>query len=283
MFSILAVVALFGFFLWYAQRGRTSDPSAAPEVEINRHVSKRLALIATAGIVLSVVCLAGACAVGGKTLGDSLINLGSNWGDGPLCDVNPSGKTGTRTLDWDGSDHAGIAIPANASYRPGIGDKLVISGDDALLPHIQVRDGNVKFDCRMRGDHAPLTVALPGRAFRTFSVAGSGSLSLDAIDQPKLRINLAGSGDVTANGQVHELNMNLAGSSRAKMGSLAADKVDLNIAGEGDVEVAPKDNLDVKVAGSGKVVLMSEPHNIESHIFGSGQIIHAAQGTRESL
>ena len=98
-----------------------------------------------------------------------------------------------------------------------------------------------------------------------------------------MNINLAGSGNITANGKVHDLHMNLAGSSQAKMGSLAADRVDLNIAGEGDVEVAPRDNLDVKVAGSGKVTLLSEPHNIESHIFGSGQIIHAAQAGHESL
>jgi Putative auto-transporter adhesin, head GIN domain len=282
MFSILAVVALFGFFLWYAQRGRPSDPAASPEVEINRHVSKRLGLIAASGIILSVVCLASAVAVGGKTVGESLLNL-SDWGGGPSCDVTPSGRTETRSLGWDGSDRASIAIPANASYRPGSGDKLVITGDSALLPHVRVHHGDVEFDCHMHDDHAPLTVTLPGRPFRGFSVAGSGNLALDAIDQDKLKINLAGSGDITANGKVHELQMNLAGSSRAKMGSLTADKVDLNIAGEGDVEVAPKDNLDVKVAGSGKVVLLSEPHNIESHIFGSGQIIHAAQASHESL
>jgi hypothetical protein len=283
MLSILAVVALFGFFLWYAQRGRPSDPSLPPDVEVNRHVSKRLGLIAASGIVLSVICIAGACAVGGKTFGDSLVNLGSNWGDGPRCDINPSGKTQTRTLDWEGGDHAAIAIPATASYRPGTGDKLVVTGDAALLPHVRVRHGTVEFDCRMHDDHAPLTVALPGRSFRGFSVAGSGNLVLDGIDQPKLNINLAGSGDITASGKVHELYMNLAGSSHARAGSLVADKVDLNIAGEGDVEVAPVDNLDVKIAGSGKVTLLNEPHNIESHIFGSGQIIHAAQQQHESL
>jgi len=281
--SILLIVALFGFFLWYAQRGRNSDPASASDVEVNRHVSRRLGLIATSGIVLSVVCLAGAVAIGGRSLHDSILDIGS-WGDGPACDVTPSGQTGTRSLDWDGGDHVGIAIPADASYRPGSGDKLVVTGDTALLPHVRVRHSTVEFDCHMHGDHPRLAVALPGRSFRGFSVAGSGNLALDAIDQDKLNINLAGSGDITANGKVHTLHMNLAGSSQAKTGGLAADKVDLNIAGSGDVEVAPKDDLDVKVAGSGKVVLLSEPHNIESHIFGSGQIVHAApQPQRESL
>jgi hypothetical protein len=281
--SILLIVALFGFFLWYAQRGRNSDPTAAADVETNHRVSKRLGLIAAGGIILSVVCLASAVAIGGRSLHDSILDIG-NWGDGPACDVTSSGQTQTRSLGWDGGDRAAIAIPADASYRPGSGDKLVVTGDSALLPHVRVRHSTVEFDCHMHGDHPRLTVTLPGRSFRGFSVAGSGNLALDGIDQDKLNINMAGSGNITANGKVHDLHMNLAGSSQAKAGALSADKVDLNIAGSGDVEVAPKDKLDVRVAGSGKVTLLSEPHDIDSHIFGSGQIVHAApQPPRESL
>ena len=48
----------------------------------------------------------------------------------------------------------------------------------------------------------------------------------------------------------------------------------VGLAGSGDSEIAPSDNLAVKIAGSGQVHLKTEPRHIETHIAGSGEIFH---------
>ena len=66
----------------------------------------------------------------------------------------------------------------------------------------------------------------------------------------------------------------MAGSGDGHFEALDAASVTVNIAGSGDADVAPKDRLEVRVAGSGKVTLHSEPRQLETHIAGSGRIIH---------
>lgn len=233
----------------------------------------KLALIALSGFALSAVCLGGAFALGANQIGGTLVNFGGF--NLASCAVQPSGQSATRRLAWDGSDHVGIAVPANVHYRRGQGDQLVISGDSALLPHIQIVDGSVQFDCRMRGLRgARLDVTLPGRDFRSYSLAGVGDINLENINQPDLSLHIAGAGNLVASGKVDDLELHVAGEGDAKLASLAVDRVALHIAGSGNIDVAPKDDLDAHIVGSGTVTLHSEPHSIETHIIGSGRIVH---------
>jgi hypothetical protein len=233
----------------------------------------KFAVVGISGLVVCVACLAAAAAIGGKELLDSGFDFGGF--DRPRCDVDSSNQSGagSRSIAWNGGDKVEISLPANVHYRPGSGDQVVVTGDSAILPHVRVKDGNIKLDCR-GGRIDRLDVTLPGRAFRTFALAGSGSMTLNGIDQPDLKIRLAGSGDIVADGKTDNLDLKIAGSGDAKLGDLAANDVSLSLAGSSDVEVAPKGKLDVSIAGSGKVVLRTEPHDIETHIAGSGRIVH---------
>ena len=86
-----------------------------------------------------------------------------------------------------------------------------------------------------------LDVTLPGRDFQTFSLAGSGSLSLvDNIDQPDLRRRLAGSGDVEASGKTSNRDVKLAGSGNAKLACWRRTASSSRSAGSNNAEVAPK-------------------------------------------
>lgn len=127
----------------------------------------KLAIVAVIGLSASAVCMGAAAAIGGNEFGKGFDGL-SIFSDLPRCE-NGGGYHINRTLDWDGSDHAGIAIPGLATYTPGNDDKLHVSGNPVLVPHIRVRDGRVELDCRMGFNGArDLEVTLPGREFRKF-------------------------------------------------------------------------------------------------------------------
>jgi hypothetical protein len=99
-------------------------------------------------------------------------------------------------------------------------------------------------------------------------------MNLNGIDQPDVKLAIAGSGDVTATGKTGKLDAAIAGSGKMHLGQLAAGDVDLHIAGSGNTEIAPSGDLNVHIAGSGKVHLITEPRHMETKIAGSGEIFH---------
>jgi hypothetical protein len=232
----------------------------------------KFAAIGCSGVVVSVVCLTAAAIIGGKAL-DHGFDLGF-WDHRARCDTGGDRQI-TRSFAWDGDDTVSIHVPANVQYRPGPGQTLEVRGDEGAVSHLRLRHGRIDMDCR--GGDGDLAITLPGRIFRVISMFGSGDLTLEDVDQPALEIKMAGSGDVKGSGKVDKLVLGLAGSGDADFGQLASDFTAINIAGSGDVDVMPKGLLDVRIAGSGDVTLHSEPSRIEQHIFGSGEIIHAAQ------
>lgn len=236
-------------------------------------MSSKLVTVAVSGLVIGAACIIAAAMVGGPELRNRDWNFG-DW-SGESCDITLANKTGTRTLDWHAGDDIAVNLPANVSYRRGQGEQIVIEGDAALISHVAIDDNDLVMDCRPRNARGQrLTITLPGQEFRRFAVNGSASMVLENLDQPELRIDISGSGDVTASGRAERLNFDVAGSGKGHFGNLDAGSVDIDIAGSGDAEIAPRDRLSVDVAGSGKVTLKTEPKSIDTRIAGSGRIIH---------
>lgn len=238
-------------------------------------MSRKLALIAVGGIAIGTICLGVAVGVGGGALRRHGFD-GFPWNDwqGGVCDLDSGSRNGSRTFTWSSGDTVKIALPANVHYRPGPSDKLVIAGNEALLRHLEVKGSKIGLNCHLTESARDLEVTLPGLPFRKFTLTGSGNLDLEGLDQPDLTIESAGSGDIKAAGHADRVTLEMAGSGDADLGALQAGSVRADIAGSGDIDVMPKDDLTVNIAGSGDVRLHSEPAHIESHIFGSGEIIH---------
>jgi hypothetical protein len=232
---------------------------------------KNLALIALGGLTLSAMALGAAAAIAGKD--DKNIDL-DIFSDRPACNFDLAGHSASRTIAWDGSDGVSIAVPADAKYQRGSGDAVTVSGDANLIQHVRVREGKIEMDCRGAHHDNRLAIDLPGRIFTKFGLAGSGSMNLNGIDQPDVKLAIAGSGDVTATGKTAKLDAAIAGSGKMHLGQLAAGDVDLHIAGSGNTEIAPSGELNVHIAGSGQVHLLTEPRHIETKIAGSGEIFH---------
>ena len=237
-------------------------------------MSNKLILVAIGGIAVGAICFGAAVGIGGHSvmshLGD--IDFG-NW-DEPRCGVTLAGHDDTRSIDWNDSDEVQLEIPADVHYKRGEGDKLVITGDAALLPLVRLdHKGRIRFTCRVRHSDN-LTVTLPGREFKSYSVKGSGDVTLEGIDQSHLEINVAGHSNLIASGKADSLEYNLAGAGDAKLGGLDVGHAELNVAGHGDTEVNVRDSLEVNIAGHGDVRLVTEPRHLETNIFGSGEIVH---------
>jgi hypothetical protein len=238
----------------------------------------KLAIVAFSGLVISAVAMGAAAAIGAREFGANFEGMDfSNWGgDRPRCEKAASGAPSIRTLDWDGSDHVSLSVPATARYTPGTDDKLHISGDPDVVAHVRVRDGRIELNCRGRGSDDALQITLPGRRMEKFGIAGSGKLELENLDQQDLKVSIAGSGSIKASGKVKDLEVSIAGSGDADLGRVASEDVSVRIAGSGNADIAPRGEAKIRIAGSGDVNLHSNPRNVETRIAGSGRIHNVA-------
>jgi len=237
----------------------------------------KLAIVAVTGITISAVCLGAGGALEGRDFGRDFDGF-SMFNDRPRCEAGGGDTVTSRDLDWDGSDHVGLSVPGHATYTPGTDDRLHVSGDAALVSHVRVHDGRVELDCRGWHRGSNLTVTLPGRKFNRFGIAGSGDLWLNKLNQDRVKLTIAGSGSIKADGRVENADVNIAGSGDINIGQVHADVVKVHIAGSGNTDIAPTEEADIHIAGSGDVNLHTNPKKLETHIAGSGRIHNIPAG-----
>jgi hypothetical protein len=245
----------------------------------------KLAIVAFTGLVISAVAMGAAAAIGAKEFGESFEGLDfAMFGDRPRCEKVSAGAANSRILAWDGSDEISLNVPATARYAPTGNKELRISGDPEIVAHVRVRDGRIELDCRGRGGSDDrLQITLPGTPMKKFGIAGSGKIELENLDQHDLRVSIAGSGSIKATGKVEELRISIAGSGDVDAGAVASQDVTVRIAGSGEADIAPKDEAEIHIAGSGDVNLHTNPRNVETHIAGSGRIHNVGPGTSSGI
>jgi hypothetical protein len=215
----------------------------------------KLALIAVIGLAGSAACIGAAAAIGGKNFGESFDDF-SLFDGKPRCEAIAGATATSRTLDWDNSDHVGVAMLGEARYTPGTDDKLHITGGDPqVLAHLRIRDGFIEMNCRgWRNRTRDVAITLPGREFRKFQTAGGGSLVLDKLNQSSLRIEISGAGHVKANGRADDLKSEIEGSGDLDFDQFTSHQARFGIEGSGRIKgQGTADELKVHIAGSGRV------------------------------
>jgi hypothetical protein len=101
-------------------------------------------------------------------------------------------------------------------------------------------------------------------------IAGSGNITLTA-NTPKVEASIAGSGDINLSGETKDSKIEIAGNGNYKTENLKAENVEVHIAGSGNARVYASVNLDIHIAGSGDVYYKGSPA-IKQSVAGSGNI-----------
>jgi len=191
-------------------------------------------------------------------------------------DDGRSGQPGTVTLPWDGSDTIAINLPATVQYKPGAKAEAIISGDSGLIRHVRLRNGSLDWDSGFDCYPAEgIVVQLMGPPITTWRLHGATRLELSAIEQDALNLKISGSSRVVATGRAQLVSLDVAGSGKVDLSKLSTRRSVVAIHGSGDAAIAPQDEADIRISGSGVITLHSNPSQIQTHISGSGRIRRA--------
>ena len=88
-----------------------------------------------------------------------------------------------------------------------------------------------------------------------------------------MKMNISGSGDITANGDVQTLKAKINGSGDILATKLKSKSATIEINGSGDAIIWADNSIIAKINGSGDIKYYGNPTNVESNINGSGDII----------
>ncbi len=251
-------------------------------------------IIAAAGLVLTLVCLGGAFALGGRDLAAH----GWSWTildrDGhPIRfervsngDAHNAGPEVTRTLAWDGSESLVLDFGGRVEYVQGRAAGVTVTGPEALVDRVEVTGGRITLkegeeqvfvswdDGGLRGwsPRDRLRVVVTAPSVTRFRVEGSGHLDIRAYDQDQMDLGISGSGEIEAEGRTRALTLDISGSGEVDLNALQLADADVTISGSGEARLGPTGRAAVAISGSGDVTLTRRPESLDSRISGSGDI-----------
>ncbi len=252
-------------------------------------MTRTLVLIAFSGFILAVACIAGALALGGATL------LHHHWG-GRHWTVNwdgdhwrrdaghsAAGGSATREIAWPGGDKIEFDVPGDVQYTQGPGPgKLVISGPRDALDRLEVSGGQLQYRDGDDFDDARLSVVMTAPDVRRFSISGDNNLTITGYDQDDLAVDVSGHGDVKAAGKARAVSLAISGDGDVDLSGVAAQSANADISGSGRASIAPSDEANLSISGSGEIDLLTHPAKLNSDVSGSGRVVEGAAAPTSS-
>ena len=214
-FASVAVAALLAGACHVSADAEERDPG--PEVSRNYQIGA-FEKIAVAGPYEVNVVTGGQPGVSAKG-GSHLLDETEVVVEGDTLKIMPKKRKG---FNWGWSDHGKAVFTVSAAALRGV----AIAGS-----------GGISVD-KVAGDFA-----------------GSGDLRLASVAGGKMKLAIAGSGDVSAAGKADSVDLSIAGSGNINAGGLSAQTADVSIAGSGNITANATGTADVTIMGSGDVEL----------------------------
>jgi hypothetical protein len=191
--------------------------------------------------------------------------------------VRGSGKVASETRSLSGFEAIELTGSADVIVSLGETESVSVEAEDNLLPLVetQVRGGRLVIGTKSNTTLAPtqpVRVTVTLKALRSASLTGSGNITIGGLSGGSLRLDLSGSGNISAAGTVEALSATLGGSGNILCDDLQASSASVEINGSGNVTVYASQRLEATISGSGAVTYRGNPAQVEQSVSGSGSI-----------
>jgi hypothetical protein len=154
---------------------------------------------------------------------------------------------------------------------------LRITTDENLLPYIENNVSDDTLHLRTREHVWPthgIKVVISSPMRTGGRIRGAVKLTVKQLSGPTFALESKGAADVTLNGNVDRLLVDMTGASQLAADGLQVKTAEISTTGAGDAEVAVTDTLNVVITGAGKVTYSGNPPTIKKQITGAGSIRH---------
>ena len=154
-------------------------------------------------------------------------------------------------------------------------ESLLVIADDNLLPVLtsNVAGGRLILGTRSNTSimNGKIEYHVTVKSLEGLEITGSSDTTIHKLDGDQLDIQISGSGSVTGDGSVSELNVEISGSGDYDGAAITSQDATVSVSGSGEILVNASQTLDADVSGSGDVVYIGNP-DVQQSVSGSGSI-----------
>jgi hypothetical protein len=188
--------------------------------------------------------------------------------------VRGSGISRTESRDVDPFHELELEGTGQLDVTIGPQEPVKITTDDNLLPLIStvVQEGKLVIRPTQ-----PLRPRINIRAkvvvpqLDRVTCRGAGRVTAEGLKNEALRVEVHGSGTVTAQGETEKLSVMTKGTGVINAEELVAQHVNISLTGTGSAAVHASDTLTVSITGAGSVRYTGEP-KVDQQIVGVGSV-----------
>jgi hypothetical protein len=190
--------------------------------------------------------------------------------------VSGSGHVTSETRNMSGFSNVSLEGSGRLVIAQGGVESLTVTADDNLMPYIQteVRGGTLVLGQKNGVSLSPSTdivFKVTTRKLDTLDISGSGVAEAKGLQSAKMKIDVSGSGEISADGAADDLDIDISGSGRFRGEGLKSKRTRVDISGSGSALVASSETLNATVSGSGSIEYVGDPR-VHQDISGSGTI-----------
>ena len=194
----------------------------------------------------------------------------------PMNSIKGSGKIVSEDRELTNFSSIKLlgSIDVNINYSDNY--DCTVRGDDNLISIIKTEVVNNHLQISTTKSYSTtdgLVVNVNAQEYDEVFISGSGDINIIDFNNETLSLNINGSGDITANGEVNTLFAKISGSGDIISTELKSKSVTITINGSGDAKIWASDSISAKINGSGDIEYYGNPTNVESKINGSGDIV----------
>lgn len=184
---------------------------------------------------------------------------------------------------------------ADVEILHGVSDRVYIRAEYNLLPYLRTRVQNgvlrIYTDDVTLRPRFPIVVEVDIVTLRTLENAGGGFMRGQLMDATRLEVHSSGRGDidlpdlaadslvifssgpgdVTAEGHVGKLRLNMSGAGRIDTRDLEVVEADATISGSGSATIRVRDFLRARLSGSGWLRYFGSP-DVDEEASGDGRV-----------
>jgi hypothetical protein len=211
-----------------------------------------------------------------QTVTKSIIINQVTYGGSNTSLIKGNGIIGTERREIDSFQAIKVEGTMNVSYRRATNVRVEVSGDQNLLPLIntQVVQGVLVISSTQSYQtQRPIVIELTSPSLSRVALQGASNITLKGLNDKSLQLDIKGSGDVNAEGNVSQFSVHTKGSGDVNAKDLKSIHADLQVTGSGNIANTVKQSLKASIAGSGDITYFGHPKNVAPQIAGSGHIV----------
>jgi hypothetical protein len=231
---------------------------------------KKLLLVAVGGVMLALIAMGAAVAIGGTDLRGAFKDGHFVWDSDGY-----KGPVIKKELALDDSRPLEISMPVDMRFTRGDTVSMTVEGPKEAIDKLVYENGKLDLRGSLSSSNDGIKLTITAPVLPVLDISGPANIVIEDMRQPLFKLSMAGAGNIEASGKVERLEVEAGGAGNVDLTNLEAGDAEITLAGFGNADINASGKVEVEIAGAGNVTLHRKPRELRTDIVGLGNVDHS--------